>query len=189
MRTAAYARAFARALHGAASDNGVTEVVAQETDALLQQWRASPELRSFCRDNPSAGASMRMEAVESIWGTSVSPLLTHFLKLLAQRGHLALLPQIFLYYHKLYDRARGCSRVSITFAAPPGESQVERIRKLVAKAYGPTMRIESRVDSELIAGVKFFVNDKLVDASLAGRLERLRAGLLRPMQQPGTGVT
>ena len=177
-----YARAFARALHGAAVSGREEDAVARDVLALGRQWEGSPELRRFCRSRQDGGADMCAEQARRLWDGSVTPLVGAFLTVLARRRQLALLPLIAGCYQKIDDRARRCSDVRIRFACEPGAEQVERIRQIVADANGPVMRVDVAVDASLIAGVRFFVNDRRVDATLAGRLARLRAGLVRPMQ-------
>ena len=177
-----YARAFAKALHGTAAACREEEAVAQDVLALGRQWEGSPELRLFCNSRLRGGSDACAERVRQVWGDSVTPTVGTFLEMLARRHQLALLPLIVGHYRKIDDRARGCSDVRIRFGCEPEQEQVEQIRRIVADANGPVMRVDVAVDPSLISGVRFFVNDRRVDATLAGRLARLRAGLLRPMQ-------
>ena len=183
-----YARAYARALYGSAVARLEAASVTQDVFALEQQWNGSPELRQFCRSHLLGSPRDRAQMVKSIWGETFTRTLTYFLSLLAQRAQLALLPLIIQQYQKMDDRARGRSDVCISFACDPSDGQIERVQKLVSDAYGPVMKLQVKVDPSLIAGVRFSVNDKRVDASLAGRLARLRYGLSKPMQ-PGEAAS
>jgi F-type H+-transporting ATPase subunit delta len=183
-----YARAFARALYGAAAASHEEADVMRDVLALARQWEGSPELRRFCRTRQRGGADERAARVGAVWGASVTRTMATFLAALARRHQLALLPLVLQQYQRLDDRARGCSEVRIRFACEPDEGHVARIRELVAAANGPVMKVDVQVDPALIAGVRFFVNDKRVDATLAGRLARLRAGLRRPMPADAAGL-
>jgi len=180
----AYARAYARALYGSAQARRETDGVTRDVQALERQWKGSPELRRFCRCRLPGRPADRAQSVEKLWGGTFTRTMLVFLSVLAQRNHLGLVPLITGAYQKLDDRALGRSDVRISFACEPGEEEIGQIRKLVADAYGPLMKVAVRVDPSLIAGAQFFVNDRRVDASLAGRLARLRAGLTKPLQ-PG----
>ncbi len=182
-----YARAYARALHGAAAARHEESGVTEDVLALERQWHGSPELRRFCRSHQSGSPRNRARAVEQLWGNTFTQAMVFFLAMLARRDHLGLLPLITRQYQKQDDHAQGRSDVRMSFACEPGEEQIDRIRQLVAEACGPVMKVNVRVDPSLIAGVRFSVNDKRVDASLAGRLARLRVGLSKPMQ-PGKAV-
>ena len=183
-----YARAYARALYGSATARHEENDVTQDLLALEQQWDGSAELRRFCRSHLKGSPRDRAQAVEKLWDGTFSPTLIRFLAMLAQRDQLSLLPLIIQQYQKLDDRAQQRSDVRMSFACEPAEDQINRIRQLVAEACGPVMKVSVRVDPALIAGVRFTVNDKRVDASLAGRVARLRYGLSKPMQ-PGKAAS
>jgi F-type H+-transporting ATPase subunit delta len=188
MNSEGYARAFARALYGAAAALRDRSEVTRDVLALRQQWDGSPELRLFCRSRQRGSADERAAFVGRLWGDSLARTTSAFLMMLARRHQLAMLPSVVRQYQALDDRARGCSEVRIGFACEPDDGQVDQIRRLVAAAYGPLMNVHVKVVPELIAGVRFSVNDKRVDATLAGRLARLRAGLLKPMQLDAPGA-
>ncbi len=176
-----YARAFARALHGAAADRGEEPRVKQDAQALEQLWQVSPEWRRFCRSRLQGGARVRVERVRQLFETALSNTVMRFLEAVARHDQLALLPHICTQYHRLEARARECSRVRIFFACDPTAEQIDRVRVWVAATRGPTMDVTVRTSPELLAGLRLFVDDTRVDASLAGRLTRLRVGLRNPM--------
>ncbi len=67
-------------------------------------------------------------------------------------------------------------------ACEPTEEQVARVRNWVAATRGPAkMEVTVLTDPELIAGMRLFVDDTRIDASLAGRLKRLRVSLRKPV--------
>jgi len=183
----AYARAYARALLRAAAAGGEVERVTQDVAALELQWNGSPELRRFCRSHLPGSPLDHARLVERLWGDTFTRTLKFFLGVLTQWDHLRLLPLITRQYQAQADRARGCSNVQATFACEPAPEELDRVRRLVAAAYGPVMKLNVRVDPGLIAGVRLLINDKRVDASLAGRLARLRHGLSKPMR-PGVAA-
>ena len=183
-----YARAYARALYGAATARHEEPNVTDDVLALELQWKGSPELRRFCRSHQPGSPRDRARSVEQLWDKTFTPTMMFFLAMLAQRDQMGLVPLIIQQYQKLDDCAQGRSDVRVSFACEPDEGQIGQIRRLVADACGPVMKLNVRVDPALIAGVRFSVNDKRVDASLAGRLARLRVGLSKPMQ-PGMAAS
>lgn len=177
-----YARAYARALYGAATARHEEASVTLDILALELQWNGSPELRSFCRSHLRGSPSDHAQTVADLWGETFTPTIISFLAMLAQHDQLSLIPHVLQQYQKLDDRAKKRSDVRMSFACEPEEEQINRIRQLVTDACGPVMKVSVRVDPALIAGVRFTFNDQRVDASLAGRITRLRYGLSKPMQ-------
>jgi len=177
-----YARAYARALFGSAVQRGELENVTQDMIALEKQWQGSQELRSFCQSHLPGAPRNHARIVDQIWGATFSPTVKYLLRILAQWDHLRLIPLITAQFQARVDRAQHCSDVHAFFASEPPQDAVDRVRQMVIEAHGPVMKLAVAVDPELIAGVRIFINDKRVDASLAGRLTRMKYGLSKPMQ-------
>ena len=172
-----YARAFARALQGAAAARREEAQATANVAALEQLWEMSPEWRQFCRTRMPGGARVRVRRVRQLFADALPEIVMRFIEAVARHDQLALLPMICTQYQRLAARARGCTRVRMLFACEPTADQVARVRNWVAATRGPEMEVTVLTEPELIAGMRLFVNDMRVDASLAGRLERLRAGL------------
>jgi F-type H+-transporting ATPase subunit delta len=176
-----YARAYARALLGAAQALRDVEEVTRDMLALEQQWLGSIELRRFCRSRQQGVLGQRSSLIQQVWGDTLTPTTRRFLELLAEWGHLRLLPLIATRFQELADRAAGRHDAEAAFACEPQESDLAHVRQLIAAAYGPVFKLAVRVDPALLAGVQLRIDDRLVDASLAGRLARLKHGLMKPM--------
>lgn len=175
-------RAYARALLGAAQASQALEAVTQDILALDAQWRGSPGLRRFCSGRLTGVPSQRARLVSQVWGETFTPIVLTFLALLAERDHLRLIPHVTVRFQELADRARGCHNVEAAFACEPQSAEVDRVRQLVSDAYGPVFKLAVRVEPALLAGVTLRIDDRLVDASLAGRIKRLKNDLMKPMR-------
>ena len=175
-------RAFARALLGAAQASQTLDAVTQDILALDAQWHGSPELRQFCGRRLQGAPSQRARLIAQIWGNTFSQTVLTFLQLLSERDLLSLIPLITVRFQELADRARGCHNVVASFACAPQEQELERVRRMVTDAYGPVFKLAVRVKPALLAGVSLRIDDRLVDASLAGRINRLKNDLMKPMR-------
>jgi F-type H+-transporting ATPase subunit delta len=175
-----YARAYARALYGAAVEREELAVVVADMNALAAQWRESRELRLACNVYHPGNTQSHEQWVDALWGTTFTGTLLVLLRSLAHRGQLELIPSILEYFHKLYDQGRHCAHVALTFAESPTDAMVDQMREKILKARGGTLQMQVTVNPELIAGFVMTINDQRVDASMSGRLNRLRLGLQKP---------
>jgi len=180
-RNERYAQAFARALQGAAAARREETLVTANVVALEQLWDVSPEWRQFCRTRLPGGARARIKQMRQLFTDTLPEIVMRFIEAVAQHDQLALLPDICAQYQRLAARARRCSQVQMLFAREPTEDQVARVRNWVAATRGPEMEVTVLTDPELIAGMRLFVDDTRIDASLAGRLKRLRVSLRKPV--------
>ena len=173
-------RAYARALLGAAQASQALDAVTQDMLALDAQWRGSPELRRFCSCHLKGAPSQRSRLIGQIWGETFSRTVLSFLEMLAQRDQLRFIPLITTRFQELTDRARGCRNAEAAFACAPQDAEVERVRRLITETYGPVFKLAVRVEPALLAGFTLRIDDRLVDASLAGRIKRLKNDLMKP---------
>ena len=81
-------------------------------------------------------------------------------------------------YRRLYDRQRGIIEARVSSAAPLSADETEQVRDWIARLTGQTVDLAVGVDEGLIGGLTVRVGDTLLDASVRGRLERLRNQLV-----------
>lgn len=176
----AFSRAYARALYRSAVERQELEAVVADMHALAAQWRGSPELRRFCRSVHPGNARSHERLVDDLWGKTFTESVLTLLRFLSRRDQLALIPFILDAFHERYDRGRRCMYADVVFAVSPDDAMLERVRQEILKARGGTLRMAVKVDPELIAGFVITLEDQRIDASMAGRLKRLRMGLRKP---------
>ena len=107
-----------------------------------------------------------------------SPPALNLVRLLARRGNLALLASVATEYQRLLNAKRGVVSAIVTSASPLTKDEDAAIRTRVAQMTGTTVDVQTAVDPALIGGLTVRIGDRLIDASVRGRLERLREQLL-----------
>jgi len=175
------AHAYARGLFKTARSLGQEKRVSEDIHALDAQWKNSPELRTFCTGHLRGNSIHHVQMARDLWGTSFSTPLMVLLEGLAKRETLRLIPEIISVYNESLDRVHKCLRVEARFAVKPDEAMLMGVHDLIRTQYGREYRIVALVDPDLIAGFQITINDIRVDASLGGRLKRLRQALNKPM--------
>jgi F-type H+-transporting ATPase subunit delta len=112
------------------------------------------------------------------------PLLRNFLHILADRDRLDEVPGVAEALRELVNKQRGIVTAEITTAVPL-DADSERLvaQRLAAYLHRSPQQVTIRahVDPSIIGGVVARVGDQLIDDSVRGRLERLRAALRRPI--------
>ena len=101
-----------------------------------------------------------------------------FLDLLLRRDRLELLPRVLESLRELINEQRGVETARVTTAVPLGPSERELISERLSARTGKRIQLEEAVDPEVIGGVVAQIGDEIIDASVRGRLERLRRALV-----------
>jgi F-type H+-transporting ATPase subunit delta len=99
-------------------------------------------------------------------------------RLLARRGRTDLLAAISREFHRLLNEERGIVEAVVTSAKPLARDDQESVRETVEAMTGEKVELLAEVDESLIGGLTVRVGDRLLDASIRGRLERLRHQLI-----------
>lgn len=101
-----------------------------------------------------------------------------FVAMLVAKKRLALVP----FVAKLFDRAKvdaaGELPVVIESARPLQDAYLERLLVCLKKRFGRVLQPEVRQNPQLIDGVVVRAGDRVIDASLRGRLQALRQQLI-----------
>jgi F-type H+-transporting ATPase subunit delta len=163
-------RAYGRALYEVARDAGVLATVLQEIDAVEQAL--GTDLAPFLA-SPKAQLTARLAVLDEVFAGADERLLA-LLKLAVRKGRAAFLPQMLAEVRILDDAASGRARGRLeTAVALPPALQAE-LEAALSRRLGLELHLERRQDPELLGGFTARVGDRLVDASLRSRLERLR---------------
>jgi F-type H+-transporting ATPase subunit delta len=83
------------------------------------------------------------------------------------------------------NRHRGVVEAVVTSAAPLTSEETTAIRQRVESMAGAAVDLRTAVDPSLIGGLTVKVGGRLLDASVRGRLERLRDQLIAGTLQRG----
>lgn len=152
-------------------------------DGTLERWLADLRLAADVAadpnvagivDNPAVPFPARREVLEKLLAGQVSAQALNLALLLARRGRTSLLPAVAAEYKRLVDRERGVVVATVTGAMPLEPAELEAIGDRIRAMTGAQVELETRDDPGLIGGVTVRIGDRLIDASVRGRLERLR---------------
>jgi F-type H+-transporting ATPase subunit delta len=125
-------------------------------------------------DNPAIPFGTRREILGKLLEGRVTPGAYNLILLLAERGRLSATPAVAAEYKRLVDRERGVVVATVASAVPLETAELEAIGARVREMTGARAEIVTTIDPDLIGGVTVRIGDRLIDASVRGRLERLR---------------
>jgi F-type H+-transporting ATPase subunit delta len=173
---AAAQRIYARALFEAAQEQGRVAPVRDQLRQLVDAFDTAPELEGFLANpqvEPSAKADVLAQVTEG-----GEPLLRNALRLLATKKRAGEIRQLAQEYEALVDHAEGRVQVELTTAQELSDAEAEAIVKKIEEASGRRVEATRQVDPSLVGGVVLQAGSLRVDASVRGRIERLRRELV-----------
>jgi F-type H+-transporting ATPase subunit delta len=154
-------------------------------DRTLDDWErdlerlamalGDPDLRALI-EHPAVAFSDQERVVRRVVG-DVSPEAMNLVLLMIRRGRPGAIARMREHFGSLLRRHRGVSLAEIRTALPLEEPQREAVMDRLHELTGDTIEINEVVDESLIGGITVRIGDRLYDASVRSRLERLRARL------------
>ena len=170
-------RIYAEALFGAAKDAGRLAQVHEALSDFAAATAESPELRGVLR-NPQLESSAKASILADLAGDE-EPLFTHFLQVAAEKGRAGEIEEIAKEFERLMARKERRLTVELTTARELSDAEAESILKQIEDAAGRKVEATQKVDPSLVGGIVLQAGSLRVDASVRGRLERLRNELVR----------
>jgi F-type H+-transporting ATPase subunit delta len=137
----------------------------------------SPELRAVLR-NPQIETAAKARILEDLVGDE-EPLFRNFLLVLTDKGRIGELEEIAKEFERLMAREERRLTVELTTARELSDEEARSIVAQIEQAAGRKVEATRRVDPDLVGGIVLQAGSYLVDASVRGRLERLRQTLVR----------
>jgi F-type H+-transporting ATPase subunit delta len=173
MATAA-ARRYARAVFDLAREDGEIEDWEKRLSRISELF-ADTKMAAVL-SNPTIPAAQRETLV-----TSAPHLLdekaTNLARLLIESGRVGEAAGVADEYQRLADDAAGRVRATVTTAIELRAADRERLARDLSKRLHKDVRVRAVLDPRILGGLKLQYGDRIVDASVATRLQQLRRRL------------
>jgi F-type H+-transporting ATPase subunit delta len=177
---ATYAHAYARALLGAARFKAAVPAVQRDLATVMGAVLESADLRRWiCRRVLSSPARRTAEAQQRL-ADLVTPLTLRLLMRMAAWNHLHLIPAVVQHFEHAVRKLKGRRTARVVCAQTPDDATLAAIRARLDADGAGRLELEVQTDPALLAGLTVRMEDQVIDASLAGRLARLRQALANP---------
>ena len=128
--------------------------------------------------NPARPLADRIRLVDALLAKRVPEPVLKLVGLLVERGKIDRIAAVEAEYRRLLNEQRGVVAAVATSAAPLDKAETQALAQKLAQMTGRTVDLSVEVDESLIGGLTVRVGDTLYDASVRGRLERLRERLV-----------
>ena len=173
MATAA-ARRYARAVFELAQQEGKVEDWAGRL-SKVREVMSDPKVVAVLT-NPTIAREQRMALI------STEPQLfdkeaTNLAKLLIESDRVRDMEDIVHEFQRLADEAAGRLRATVTTAVELAPKDRDRVAGELSKRLGKEISLDVVVDPRILGGLKLQYGDRLVDASVATKLQQLRRRL------------
>ncbi len=166
------ARVYAEALFDVVKDKGKLDAVRDELAQFVDAVDGNRELQVFFF-SPYFSSAEKVAGLKRAVSDADAELL-NFLELLIEKQRM---PEIFRIRRQLDELWKQENRridVTVTSAVTLEPAVVEKVGEEIERQTGQKVDLSSRVDAEILGGIVLQVGNKVLDASIRSRLEKLR---------------
>ena len=166
------ARVYAEALFEAAQDTDRLDQIHEQLGQFTDAMNESNDMRVFFFSPYFSSADKREAISAAISGAC--PELINFLELLAEKHRTAAIFHIRRRFDELWAEANKRLEVTLTSAVELDRRIVDQVGEEVERQTDRAIDLETEVDPEILGGLVLRVGNKVLDASVRSKLERLR---------------
>ncbi len=163
------ARRYATAAFQLAQETSRIKGVQHDLHTFVEALNADEDVRKFFR-SPVVDRGEK-EAIVAQAFAKLDPIALHTILLLVRKRRENLVEEIVAQFDVLEREARGAQPLQITTARPLTKAQLDEIVQRLAAKFRTTFDVTQSVDPKLIGGVRITMGDRLVDGTVAGRLD------------------
>ncbi len=173
--TSGVAERYAQALFSLAREQNVADAVADALRNFADTIAQSADLQRFVK-SPVFSAEEQLKAIGALLDKfGFSGITANFIKLVAAKRRLFVLPDMIRAYLALNDAAKGVTHAQVTVAEPLSPEQMTSVESALREVSGgKTVRVNVNLDPEIIGGIVVKLGSRMVDASLKTKLNSLR---------------
>jgi F-type H+-transporting ATPase subunit delta len=158
-----------------AQERGTLESVQEQLGQLAKAATSVDELRLML-ENPEVDSRVKEDVLAKI-AAGADESVVNFVKLLAEKGRAAELGDVAEEFDALVAAEQRILDVRLTTAHELSDTEFQKILGSIEQASGRKVQAERDVDPDLIGGLVLQAGSMRLDASVRGRLERLRHDL------------
>ncbi len=173
-----YARALVDVVLGPSS-TAAPDRVRQDLQSFADTLGGSDEL-ALALESPSVSRPRKRAIIGRITQSlGLSGVSKNFLLVLADHRRMAELSAVIATFDKMVDERQGSLQVDVSSAGELNPGQEQALTQRLAAMTGKNIRLNLKIDRDLVGGLVVRVGSTVFDGSVRGQLDALRCWLPR----------
>ena len=174
------ARRWALALMELAQEdeNISKEDILDDLKEISDTINSSEELSNVI-NNPSISTEEKQVVLCKLFQNNIMPIVYNFLFVLNLKKRVSIISEIAAEFKKELEKVKNIAHVNITSAIELENERKEQIKAKIAEKLNKEVIIDWGVDSEIIAGLIFNIDELIIDNSIRHKLEDLGKEIIK----------
>lgn len=168
---------YAKALFELAKDQNKLDTVKNDVELLLEMTKID-DFNNFLK-SPVITISQKQDIFKNLLEGKVDKIVLDTLLLMAQNRREAYLKITALNFLKLYRNELNITEVELTTAIELDENSKKAIIDMLKEKVGEKIDLKTNVNPDIIGGFIVRIEDKQLDASVSGQLQKFKKELTK----------
>ena len=163
---------YSRALFEVVKDSGELEKAEADIKVFKSLLENSSELENFIH-NPTQSIKIQRNVINQLTEKlNFSNNLKNFFLLLIEKRRIFFISKIIDSFLKLCLKKRGEIKASLISSKELSDSELENISKDLSSSTGSIIKLDYKIDKELIGGLKLQLGSFMIDTSIRNKLKK-----------------
>ena len=167
------AKMYGGSLYDLAAEEGLETRILGELDEVQKLLKANPDYLRLL-STPSIPKKERCGLLDEALRGQVHLYVLNFLKILCEKGTLRELSGCARAYRLRYNQAHGILEATATSAVPMTAQQTQALHAKLEKLTGKTIDLKTKVDPDVLGGIRLDMEGTELDGTVQNRLAALR---------------
>ena len=160
----------------AKEENALCEVF-EQLKLVEEVFEANREIKLFFA-NFGVAKEIKLKIIDEIMTPKFNKNVINLMKLLVEKGRIQNLGEICKEFKKIYYEHEKIQEVTAISAVELSQEQRQGLVVALQKRLEKSIELSELIDSSIVGGLLIKYGDKMLDASIRGRMIRLRKAML-----------
>lgn len=163
---------YGTALIEAAREANLEKQILEEGMQITEILKDEPDFRKFLT-YPGIGADEKKDVLDSVFRGRICEELLYFLFVLVDKRRAGRFEGIMKVYKSLLDEEEGVLYGTVLSVVGLDDMRLAEIESEVSRLLRTKVRLTGQTDPGLLAGIKVFIDGKIIDASYRKKLDEI----------------
>ena len=169
---------YSRALFEVVKEAAELEKVESDVQKFLLLLNSNPEIKIFLQ-NPTHNIENQNNAINLLSNKlEFTKNLKNFLYLLVKKRRIFFVEKIFKNFIRICSEKRGELKASLISSKDLSKTELDGIVNDFSKIMGSNLKIDYKVDKELIGGLKLQLGSIMIDTTIKNKLKKYEQAML-----------
>lgn len=167
---------YATALFDIAVENNSIDELENQVRVLHEVLDSEEQFMQILH-HPHILGDEKIQLLKDVFSSQISNELMGLLVLVVQKGRQEYILEILSTFLDEVKKHKDIVTAVVVSAVPLKDEQIDKIKQNLTNSVKKQIQIETQVDSSIIGGLKIRVGDRILDASVQGKLQGLKTRL------------